>query len=192
MPQTFVEIQFTGIEALAGTFERLSATMQNRILRDALRPAAKAIAENVRRGTPVGPASYWKGPKGKSKEHHGGALRKSIRVRAAKRSRTSVGMVVTTSDSDNLFQGDQFYGGFVEFGHFQGKRKRTRPSRGDRTAWSDAWNAGIDPTGAGRTKFVPGEHFMQHGAEEMIPTVARMIETSITGAIDAIARGDAA
>lgn len=192
MPATFVEIKFEGVDALIGSFERLSTKLQNRILRDALRPAAKVIADNVKRGTPVGPPSYWKGPKGKSKEHHGGDLKKSIKVRAAKRSRTSIGMNVQTGATDNLFVGDQFYGAFVEFGHFQGKRKRTRPRRGDETSWSDQWNAGIDPTGAGRTQFVPGEHFMQRGAEEMIPTVARMIETAITDGINALAESDAA
>lgn len=187
MSQTFVTFKIEGIEPLAGFFEKFPAKVQNAILREALRPAAKVIQQNVIRGTPVGPSSYWKGPKGRGKLHHGGDLRKSIKVKAAKRSRVSVGVNVVTGATDNVFVGDQFYGAFVEFGHFMGKRKRSAPRRGDEDAWAQQWAAGIDPTGAGRTRKIPGEHFMQHRAEEKIPEVTRMISTSITNSIEQIA-----
>ncbi len=45
-----------------------------------------------------------------------GKLRKSIKVRAIKRSRQFIGARVTTSASGNLFTGETYYGGFHEYG----------------------------------------------------------------------------
>jgi hypothetical protein len=45
-----------------------------------------------------------------------GALRRSIRVRATKRSRVRIGARVTTSASDNMYSGKTFYGAFLEYG----------------------------------------------------------------------------
>ena len=51
-----------------------------------------------------------------------GLLAKSIKVRAIKRSRTKVGVMVTTGSSSNLFTGKTFYGAFQEWGWKVGKR----------------------------------------------------------------------
>lgn len=48
-----------------------------------------------------------------------GRLRKSLKVKAIKRSRRfpgRVGYVIGTSSSDRLFVGDQFYAGMIEYG----------------------------------------------------------------------------
>lgn len=54
-----------------------------------------------------------------------GALRRSIRVRAIKRSRVRIGARVTTSASDNMYTGKTFYGAFQEYGWTWKPRKKT-------------------------------------------------------------------
>ena len=50
-----------------------------------------------------------------------GELEDSLTVRAVKRSRRRIGHMVTTRDG--MFQGDQFYGGFVEWGTHERQTK---------------------------------------------------------------------
>lgn len=53
-----------------------------------------------------------------------GRLKRSIKLRSIKRSRSRVGSRVTSSGTDNNFKGRTFYGGFLEFGWRAGRRVR--------------------------------------------------------------------
>lgn len=97
------EFSVTGVKELDAVMKEFTPAVQKQILRSATRQAAKPVMELARAWAP----------------HETGALERSIKVRALKRSRKNkdtVGARVVTSESDNLFQGDQFYGAFQEFG----------------------------------------------------------------------------
>lgn len=80
--------------------------ISKQIITRALRAGAKIIQAEAKQRVPVDT----------------GALRKSIRVRTGKvRQKGEVKILVTTSGTDNAFGGNQFYGGFVEFGYRKGK-----------------------------------------------------------------------
>ena len=85
----------------------LPKAIRNKILRQELRKFGKELVAPSKAATPV----------------RSGKLRKSVKVRAQKRSRSSVGVVVGYSEKP--FTSDTFYGAFLEWGWRIGKR----PSR---------------------------------------------------------------
>ena len=184
-----VTIEIKGGKELAQFLETLPAKTANKIVRQGLREGAKIIERNIERAAPVGPTRTRKG-----KVIEGGRLKRSIKVRAGRRSRGSISMLVTTSGSDNLFQGDQYYGGFVEFGHFIGKRRTFARKREHQERFWAAAAKGVDILGRKADKlgrlartagsFVPGEHFMQYGAEEVMPQASTAIVERIRGGIE--------
>lgn len=116
------KFQLTGDRELDRKFARLPEVVQRKVLRPALRGAAKMYQRAIQTEAPAVT----------------GALAKSFKVRAAKRSRTNKGKVTVQARSDALeFKGDTFYGAFVHFGHRLGKRatrKKLRSPRRDRRA----------------------------------------------------------
>lgn len=79
----------------------LPKSLANKGARKATRAAAKVVLEDAKRLVPIDT----------------GELERSLKVRARKRSRRNkgtVGHAVVTGE--DLFRGDQFYGGFVELG----------------------------------------------------------------------------
>lgn len=100
-------IQIRGGEELAAALESLGPAMEKKILRSAMREAAKPILDDAKRRAPV----------------LTGQLRKSLKIRAIKRNRKGqVGVVISTAKG--FFKGDEFYGAFHEFGT---KRMPARP-----------------------------------------------------------------
>jgi hypothetical protein len=85
----------------------LPKAIRNKILRQELRKFGKELVAPSKAATPA----------------RSGKLRKSVKVRAQKRTRSSVGVVVGYSEKP--FTGDTFYGAFLEWGWRIGKR----PSR---------------------------------------------------------------
>lgn len=82
-----------------------------KLFRDTLpREARKAVKQGARKGAKVvAESAKIKAPR------ESGELRRSIKVRALKRTRTGkLGAVVLTGDG--FFKGDQFYAGFIEYG----------------------------------------------------------------------------
>jgi HK97 gp10 family phage protein len=88
----------------------LPKKIRNKILREEMRKAAKTLVAPAKAATPV----------------LSGKLRKSVKVRAAKKLKQSIG--VTIGYSEKPFTGDTFYGAFLEWGWRIGKR----PSRAKR------------------------------------------------------------
>jgi len=95
-----IELQ-DAVERLKG----LEPKVRKKIIRQAIRPAMKIVQRDA----------IARAPRGES-----GLLKKSIKVRAFKRSRTKIGVSVSTAKG--WFKGDAFYGGFQEWGWKQGKR----------------------------------------------------------------------
>lgn len=90
---------------LLRNLKRLPVKIQRKILREESRKTAKAI---------LLPVAKERVPK------QTGALRKSIKVRALKRSTVRTGVRVGYAAKD--FAGDTFYGSFLEYGWRVGKR----------------------------------------------------------------------
>lgn len=105
MPGAFQVIpQLTGDRELDIKLKNMPNRMRNKAIRWATRDGAKIIQADAKKYAP----------------HDTGALERSLTVRAAKKSnggrlsRYIIGHAVATRAS--LFQGEEFYGGFQEFG----------------------------------------------------------------------------
>lgn len=90
----------TGLAELDAALHQMSNAVHNKVVRKAVRQAAKPVLKEARRLVPV----------------KTGALRKSLKIKSAKRSRkrTSIGVEVVTGKQ--FFTGDTYYGGMIEFG----------------------------------------------------------------------------
>lgn len=96
-------VSITGVAELDAKLATMTERHQNKLIRRAARVIAKDVRDSAQDHAPV---QY-------------GTLEDSIRVRAMRRSRKNkdvVGLRVITSDSDSLFAGETFYGGFQEYG----------------------------------------------------------------------------
>lgn len=99
----------TNLGEIDAVFSELNKGLQNRVLSYATREAARPVLAKAKSLVPV----------------RTGNLRRSLAIRAMKRTRRRKyirGVLVTTRDG--MFKGEQFYGGFVEFGT---KRARAKP-----------------------------------------------------------------
>jgi hypothetical protein len=102
------EVTITGDVELDRKFRELPIKVEKKVLRDALRPAAKVILDAARALAPS----------------RSGLLKGSLKVRAQGRSRrrpNAVGFVVQTAEGD--YKGETFYGAFLMLGHRLGSRK---------------------------------------------------------------------
>jgi len=106
-----VDFVMTGYPELDATFKAMSEGMQKKALRPAARVVAKMVLEQAKSEVP----------------EDTGLLLSELRIKAKPRSRRyphTVGM--TVGFADDLFKGDTFYAGFMEFGtteRYQKKRK---------------------------------------------------------------------
>jgi len=90
----------TGDKAIDRRLKKLGPKLGKKIVRKAMRPATKVVRDEAKANCPVDT----------------GTLRQSIKVRAGKRSRQKIELLVTTSGSDNLFTGKTYFAGHVEWG----------------------------------------------------------------------------
>jgi HK97 gp10 family phage protein len=133
---------------------RLPKGIRNKILRQELRKGAKTLVPPSKSATPV----------------ETGKLRRSVKVRAVKRSRKSVGVLV--GYNDKAYAGDTFYGSFLEWGWRQGKR----PSRAIRGKAGDT------------RKEIPGRRMLGKVAEAKGPALLDSVIKQIAQRIEAEAR----
>lgn len=111
--------QLTGRPELDQTFTEFVPRVQRKVLRPIIREAAETVREAAWADTPIGKT---------------GELRESLTVQPAKRTRANKGQVLfQVFTGAGFFQGHQFYGAFVEFGHKVGRRpaRLRRALRGD-------------------------------------------------------------
>jgi HK97 gp10 family phage protein len=96
-----VNLVLTGDKELDAMFAAMNNTMQKKALRPATRTVAKMVLEQARAEVP----------------EDTGLLRSELRIKAKARSKRYPHTVgVTVGFRDDLFQGDTFYAGFMEFG----------------------------------------------------------------------------
>jgi HK97 gp10 family phage protein len=97
-----------------------------------------------------------------------GALRRSLKVRAIRRSRSRIGMRVTTSKTDNLYAGKTFYAAFQEFGWKTGSRKNEEArvaKKIDKDLRRQSPGSGSPAEATRRAKFIAGEGKRQAAAK---------------------------
>ena len=101
--------KLTGVKELDNALRQFEPKLVKKIARKVVRKAAKPVQESAQRRVRV----------------KTGRLKRSIKVRALKRSRKNkhrVGVRVITGEG--FFQGSTFYGGFIEYGT---KNMRKKP-----------------------------------------------------------------
>lgn len=131
-----IDVRITGDKQVFRHLKELPKNMQNRVLKRAAREAMKPALAATRSAA----------PRGKT-----GNLRRSIKSKARKRSRVSVGQEIATKSE--WFKGPEYYAAFQEFGWHIGKRENWMRSRGK---WT-----GIGSEQDTRT-FVEGKHFVEN------------------------------
>lgn len=99
-----------GTDKLVAKLQKFKKSQSRAAIRKALRAGAKATQKVAKGSLPK----------------KTGKLRRSLKVRAIKRSRKKLGVTVTTGADGSAFKGKAFYGGFQEFGWKTGKRKHRR------------------------------------------------------------------
>jgi len=104
--QPVIKVNQKQLKTILNFTRMLPTAMRNKIIRQETRRAMKEV---------LLPAAKSQTPK------KTGALRKSIKIRAIKRSRKSSGVRLAASDRD--FVGDMFYAGFIEYGFRRGGTK---------------------------------------------------------------------
>ena len=100
-----IKFAVTGDIALNKALKALGSKLALKLERKALRQVAKPVLADAKANAPVGET---------------GDLKRALKLRAMRRSRTRIGMQIVTSKG--WFQGDTFYGAFQEFGWKTGKR----------------------------------------------------------------------
>lgn len=102
------EVRIEGMFLLTRRLRTLEAKLQKKVVRQAIRKSLKPVLQDAKREAPK----------------RTGALRKSVKVRSFKRSRSRLGARVTTGTTTSDFQGKGFYGAFVNYGtkHIKGNR----------------------------------------------------------------------
>ncbi len=122
----FPVVDKADLNKIQNALEKLPKRARSKVIRQSLRRAAKAhLLPRVKATTPRGET---------------GKLKKTVKVRAMKRSRKAIGIHVAWYGEKTL--GPKFYAGFVEHGHRAGKYKwvfgektltRTAKHKGEKT-----------------------------------------------------------
>lgn len=134
-------VQIRGVEEIQRRLRELETRTAKKATRTALRAGAKIILDEARATAPV----------------RTGLVRRAIKVKAGKSSKGMVSVLVQLGSK--MFAGKSFYGAFVNFGHFMGKRLAGRWRGAERKERYTAASVA-----AGRV-FVPGTHWMERSFE---------------------------
>lgn len=102
----------TGDKKINRMLNALASPRARAIHRQAMRKAVRPILAEAKARSPV----------------KSGKLRASLTIKAAKRSRKSIGVLVT--QKEGAFKGETFYGSFLEFGYKRGKRRKELRRKG--------------------------------------------------------------
>lgn len=106
-----IVVNVEGAKELEKKLLSLEPKLGRKIIRQALRKGAKLILNQAKANVPVDT----------------GDLKKSLKVRAMRKRRHRYGVMVATSEG--WFEGEQFYGGFIEFGtHKMAAQPFVRPA----------------------------------------------------------------
>lgn len=126
----------------------LKGPLAKKAIRKSSREALRPVADDARTLAP----------------RKSGRLRRSIGVRALKRSRSRVGARVTTGAESRQFKGRTYYGGWIEYGRKAGRRVRNADlgaARGTRRSAAQQQQAkSLDRS----RRRIPGARFMRRAA----------------------------
>jgi HK97 gp10 family phage protein len=118
-----------GYSELRSKLDDLGRNAGGRIARRSLRAGAKVMQAQLRQDAP----------------DVTGQTKAAIKVRAGKRSRTKISMMVTLGKG--FFQGSTFYAGFVNWGWLTGRRGSAKRRKIEGTEWLEkSWARGKDTT----------------------------------------------
>ncbi|QDV26746.1 HK97 gp10 family phage protein [Aureliella helgolandensis] len=157
----------TGSKTLNAKLASLKTTEAKKLIRKASRTALKPVQEEAKRLAPV----------------KSGRLRRSIKVRALKRSRSRVGSRVTTNGNDNLFKGRIYYGGFAEYGWKAGRRATNADlgvSRQKRRTLLQRLQVEIHNS---KRRAIPGRFFMKRAAKSKRSAALGIYRRELSAAI---------
>ena len=118
-------VSVTGLKELDRKMRALEPAMQKKIIRKAARRAAKPVLDRARAFAP----------------RRSGALERSLKIRALRRSRRRTAIGVQVSTDKGWFKGDEFYGAFVELGtkHIEAKKYLRDARDQSRGAVKEVW-----------------------------------------------------
>jgi HK97 gp10 family phage protein len=116
-------IKLTGGEELERKLAELDKKVARKISSKAVRAGAKIILAEAKRRAPVGTD----GKASSGKKHKAGTLKRSLKVRSAKKRNGTIRFQVQTKDGD--YKGEAYYGAFVNYGHKTGSRKAIKRSK---------------------------------------------------------------
>ncbi|MFO1007566.1 MAG: HK97-gp10 family putative phage morphogenesis protein [Planctomycetaceae bacterium] len=94
-----IRYQIFGTNQVSKLLQGLEKKVAKKCLRQAMRPAMKVVLEQAKKNAPVDT----------------GAVKRNIKIRAAKRSTRYIGINVQIG-SEGDYKGKQFYGSFLEYG----------------------------------------------------------------------------
>lgn len=150
------------------------------VLRRALRAAGKIVLARARELAPVRATRKKKD----GTRVRGGTLRRSLRVRAMKRTRKGRIGVVVQSAAGN-FGGKAFYTGLQEFGWRVGRRSAggRRGKKQARATLAARAEAARGALAADQRRLVPGKHFMQRAFDETVESSQRAVVEAVRAAL---------
>lgn len=110
------EVKIVGVEDIIKRLTQFENSVIRKIERKAVRAAGHPVLATAKRLAPIADEYDVH-----DKEHQPGTLRKSLRLRALKSTRGRrraglYGVRVQAGKESHMFKGEEFYGGFVEFG----------------------------------------------------------------------------
>lgn len=97
-------------------YDRLMTADEKKIkpaLRTSMRAAAKVVLSEARKRTPIAKDLH---AAALASGKRPGDLKRSLKVRALRSKKGSVGVSVLTGESESMFKGKTYYGGFVHYG----------------------------------------------------------------------------
>lgn len=156
-------VYLTGHHELDAQLKGLAVAIQKKLFRQAARKAARPVLDDAKRNAPIGKT---------------GKLRKAIRLRAMKRTRTGrIGVQVTIGE--RYFSGSTFYGGFVELGtgRHRPDAARAKKKKSDRARLASAPGQ-------------PAQRFMRNAADDNREKAANIFQVEIDKELQAeVAKG---
>jgi HK97 gp10 family phage protein len=176
-----VDISMIEVDGLIADFNRLKFGVQKKIVRNAMDSAIQPIAARARQLVPV----------------DSGALKASIATRVIGSRGKILGQVYC---GDEMFKGDEYYAGMIEYGHMVGKRpsgigrnakKLASLRKAQRSVHSTELQAQtaaraeaqIMRLNETRTRFVPAQPFLRPALAEKRDEAVEIFSESVTSQV---------
>ncbi len=170
-----VAIDLSGDKELIAALNNLTPALEKKALRTALRESSKPILSAAKARAP----------------RDTGALKKSLRIKAFKRTRKGkVGFSIGTSSLGSAYQGKQFYGAFQEYGWHTGKR--TNEIRRSQSAARRGSTTAKQALLGDSRKFIEGRKYMRQAYTSQKQATLTLMRQRIFEAIDRTVKAQAA